>query len=259
MSGTTEKLVFGGGTVLGIIVVWEILSRLGVLPSASFPPASETLLRLLELVFSVPFWAAVGHTLQGTAIGLLFVCLVAVPLGLLIGRVQWIDRSTLLIIEFLKPIPPVALLPLALLFYGPTLTMKSVLVFLGALWPLLIQITYAARALDPTQMDMAKSYRLSFAKRVRYIFLPSLMPFALTGLRISISIGLVIAVVAELIGGAQGMGQEIAVAQNTAALPTMYSYIIATGLLGLVINGLFALLSQPLLFWHASQRKEGNS
>src|SRR5699024_10566511 len=58
MSGTTEKLVFGGGTVLGIIVVWEILSRLGILPSASFPPASETLLRLLELVFSVPFWAA---------------------------------------------------------------------------------------------------------------------------------------------------------------------------------------------------------
>src|SRR5699024_4670245 len=257
-SETTEKLVLGGGTVLGILVIWEILSRLGILPSASFPPASETLLRLLELVFSVPFWAAVGHTLQGTAIGLLVVCLVAVPLGLLIGRIHWVDRSTLLLIEFLKPIPPVALLPLALLFYGPTLTMKSVLVFLGALWPLLVQITYAARALDTTQMDMARSYRLSFAKQVRYIFLPSLMPYALTGLRISISIGLVIAVVAELIGGAQGMGQEIAVAQNTAALPTMYSYIIATGLLGLIINAIFALLSRPLLFWHASQRKAGN-
>lgn len=259
LSATSEKVIYGGGTVLGILVVWEVLSRLGILPSASFPPASETLLRLFDLVFSASFWGAVGHTLQGTAIGLLIVCIVAVPLGLLIGRVHWIDRSTLLIIEFLKPIPPVALLPLALLFYGPTLTMKSVLVFLGALWPLLVQITYAARTLDPTQTDMAKSYRLSFAKRVRYIFLPSLMPYALTGLRISISIGLVIAVVAELIGGARGMGQEIAVAQNTADLPTMYSYIIATGVLGLIINGLFALLSKPLLFWHASQRKEGNS
>lgn len=258
-SETTEKIVFGGGTVLCIVVIWEILSRLGVLPSTSIPPASETLLRLTELIFSAPFWAALGHTLQGTAVGLFFVCLVALPLGVMIGRVSWVERSTLLIIEFLKPIPPVALLPLALLFYGPTLTMKSVLVFLGALWPLLVQITYAARALDPAQLDMARSYRLSFAKKIRFIFLPSLTPYALTGLRISISIGLVIAVVAELIGGARGMGQEIAVAQNTAALTTMYSYIIATGLLGLVINGLFTLLSKPLLFWHASQRKEGNS
>lgn len=258
-SENAEKIIYGGGTVLGLLLVWELLSRLEVLPSSSFPPASSTLLRLGELSLSSSFWAAVGNTLQGTAIGLLFVCLVGIPLGFLMGRVHWIDRSTLLIIEFLKPIPPVALLPLALLFYGPTLTMKSVLVFLGALWPLLIQITYAARAFDPTQMDMARSYRLSFAKKARFIFLPSLMPYALTGLRISISIGLVIAVVAELIGGARGMGQEIAIAQNTAALTTMYSYIIATGLLGLVINGLFAMLSKPLLFWHASQRKEGNS
>lgn len=258
-SETGQKIIFGGGTVLGILVIWEMLSRLGILPSASFPVASETLLRLFDLLFSSSFWIAVGHTLQGTAVGLFFVCLVALPLGFLIGRVHWINRSTLLVIEFLKPIPPVALLPLALLFYGPTLTMKSVLVFLGALWPLLIQITYAARALDPTQLDMARSYRLGYAKRLRFIFLPSLMPYALTGLRISISIGLVIAVVAELIGGARGMGQEIAVAQNTAALTTMYSYIIATGLLGLIINGLFAVLSRPLLFWHPSQRKEGNS
>lgn len=258
-SESTEKFVFGGGTVLGILVIWEILARVGILPSTSFPTASETLFRLFELLFTGTFWAAVGHTLQGTAVGLFFVCLVALPLGALIGRVHWIDRSTLLIIEFLKPIPPVALLPLALLFYGPTLTMKSVLVFLGALWPLLVQITYAARAVDPTQMDMARSYRLSFAKRMRFIFLPSLMPYALTGLRISISIGLVIAVVAELIGGANGMGQEIAVAQNAAALTSMYSYIIATGLLGLTINGIFAVISRPLLFWHASERKEGSS
>src|SRR5699024_5245499 len=101
LSATSEKVIYGGGTVLGLLVVLEVLSRLGILPSASFPPASETLLRLFDLVFSASFWGAVGHTLQGTAIGLLIVCIVAVPLGLLIGRVHWIDRSTLLIIEFL--------------------------------------------------------------------------------------------------------------------------------------------------------------
>lgn len=258
-SVASERLVLGGSTVLALLVLWEILARVGILPSTSFPSAVATFGRLFELIASESFWRALGATLQGTAFGLLAVCVVALPLGIAIGRIPWINRSTLLLIEFLKPIPPVALLPLALLFYGPTLTMKSVLVFLGALWPLLVQITYAARSFDPTQIDMAKSYRLSLSKQIWSIYIPSITPYALTGLRISISIGLVIAVVAELIGGAVGLGQEIAIAQNAADLPTMYSYIIATGLLGLAINTLFSMISKPLLFWHASQRKEGHS
>lgn len=258
-SAATQNWVLGGSTILGLLVIWELLSRAAILPRTSFPSAVETLSRLMGLLVSSTFWSAVGSTLSGTALGIAVVCIVALPLGIAIGRIHWINRSTLVLIEFLKPIPPVALLPLALLFYGPTLTMKSVLVFLGALWPLLVQVSYAARSFDPTQIDMAKSYRLSFGKQLRYIYIPSITPFALTGLRISISIGLVIAVVAELIGGAAGLGQEIAIAQNAADLPTMYSYIIATGLLGILINAVFTTISKPLLFWHASQRKEALS
>lgn len=244
----------GIAAVVVVLLLWELLARTGALPAVAFPPASSVLATFGRLLASPVFWQAVGQTLLGSGIGLAAVCAVALPLGIAMGRLRWVDKSTLLLIEFLKPIPPVALLPLALLFYGPSLTMKVVLVFLGALWPLLVQVVYGARGLDTTQLDLARSYRLGGWKTIRRIVLPTLTPFALTGLRVAATIAIIVSVVAELIGGAAGLGQEIALAQNSADLPTMYAYIVATGLLGLAVNTLFTLLGRPLLFWHPSQR-----
>lgn len=249
----TESM-WGVGTVIFVLLLWEALSRTGVLPAIAFPSASDVLLRLVSLLASATFWTAVGNTLSAAAIGLVIVLVIGLPLGMAIGRSRWVERSTLLTFEFLKPIPPVALLPLVLLFWGPSLTMKVFLVTMGALWPFMVQVTYGARELDSTQLDLARSYRLSRWRTIRHIFLPTLLPFGMTGMRVSASIAVIVAVVAELIGGASGMGQEIAMAQNSADLPTMYAYIFATGLLGLAINGIFNLISKPLLFWHASQR-----
>ncbi len=249
-------LALGGGTLVAAVLAWEILSRTAVLPPVAFPPASAVALRLGELVTTGTFWVAVGETVSGAAIGLVIVVALATPLGMAIGRLKWFDRSTLLVVEFLKPIPPVALLPLALLFWGPSSTMKIFLVCMGALWPLLVQVAYGARSLDKTQLDLARSYRFTPLKSLINIVIPGVTPYALTGLRVSATIAVVVAVVAELIGGAPGLGQRVSLAQTSADLPTMYAYIIATGLLGLAVNGLFVLLNKPLLFWHPSQRKD---
>lgn len=257
-SGKGSRLrdgVLGLGTIIVVLAVWELLSRTSVLPPIAFPPASEVFARLASLVAQGRFWTSVGLTVGGSVLGLLLVCVVAIPLGLAIGRVRWIEKSTLLVIEFLKPIPPVALLPLTLLFWGPSMTMKIFLVFMGAVWPLMVQVAYGAHAMEGPQLDVSRSYRLGFGRTLRYITLPSLLPYGLLGLRVSATIAVVVAVVAELIGGAPGMGREIAMAQNAGDLPTMYAYIMATGLLGLAVNGVFSLLNKPLLFWHPSQRK----
>lgn len=248
------ELALGGGTVVLTLAVWEVLARAGVLPAVAFPKASDVLVRLMELFLASSFWSAVGATLTGAGIGLVIVLVIALPLGIAVGRLNWVDRSTLMVVEFLKPIPPVALLPLALLFWGPSLTMKVFLVTMGAIWPFMVQVVYGARGLDNTQLDMARSYRFGRWKTIRNVVLPTLTPFALTGLRVSATIAVIVAVVAELIGGAAGMGQEIALAQTSADLPTMYAYILATGILGLAVNGIFTIGGKPLLFWHPSQR-----
>ncbi|HJX78352.1 ABC transporter permease [Glutamicibacter sp.] len=250
--------LLGLGTVLFALLLWEFAAKTGILPAVAFPPASAVLAALGQLVIGTGFWMALGATLSGAGVGLLIVVALALPLGLAIGRLQAVAKSTTLVIEFLKPIPPVALLPLALLFWGPSPTMKIFLVVMGALWPLLVQVIYGARGVEKTQLDLSRSYRLGWVRTVRHILLPTLLPHALVGLRVSASIAIVVAVVAELIGGAPGLGQDIALAQNSADLPKMYALIMATGLLGLAINGLFSLISKPLLFWHPSVRTKEN-
>ncbi|TLK53276.1 ABC transporter permease subunit [Glutamicibacter sp. V16R2B1] len=249
-----SKSLAGSVTVLTVLIIWEVAARSGILPEVAFPAASAVLVALGGLIFNASFWAAVASTLAAAGVGLLIVTIIAVPLGLAIGRVQFVSKSMTLVIEFLKPIPPVALLPLALLFWGPSPTMKVFLVVMGSLWPLLIQISYGARGVDKTQLDLARSYRFGWTRTVRHILLPTLVPHALVGLRVSASIAIVVAVVAELIGGATGLGQSISLAQNTADLPVMYALIMATGLIGLAVNALFELVGKPLLFWHPSMR-----
>lgn len=249
-----NRSMLGAATILLTLLLWELASKTGILPDVAFPPASSVLVALGQLLVNTSFWVALGATLSGAGLGLLIVMAIALPLGLAIGRLQVIAKSTTLVIEFLKPIPPVALLPLALLFWGPSPTMKIFLVVMGAVWPLLVQVIYGARGIEKTQMDLSRSYRLGKLRTIRHILVPTILPHTLVGLRVSSSIAIIVAVVAELIGGAPGLGQNIALAQNSADLPKMYALIMSTGLLGLAVNGLFTLIGKPLLFWHPSVR-----
>src|SRR5690606_19842522 len=113
----------------------------------------------------------------------------------------------------LKPIPGVALIPLALLLWGPTEGVKLALIVFGAVWPLLTQLVYGLREVPGTALEMAKVYRLSRSQRLRRITLPSVLPFTLTGLRISVTIALIIAIVTEYIVGMPGLGSLLALAQ----------------------------------------------
>lgn len=250
-----EHTWIGWVTVVLLILCWELLYRVGILPSTSFPSAFETFGRLFQMAGTQAFWANIGLTVQGVLLGLVLVIIIAIPLGMAIGLSRYIRESTWLIVEFLKPIPPVALIPIGLLFWGPSMGMKTILIVFGAIWPLLVQVTYGVRAVDRVTLSMAKSFRLGWWLTTSRVVVPSILPYVVTGLKISTAIAVIVAVVVELIGGAPGLGQSISVAQSSNALPEMYGLIIAAGLLGLFINALFALVERRVLFWHASQRE----
>jgi len=247
----------GAGTVVVIFLLWELAAVTGILPAASIPRASEVIAAFGALLVSAGFWLALWDTLSMALLGLVLIVLIASPIALVIGLTRWWEESTWFVLEFLKPIPPVALIPLGLLLWGPSPGMKLFLIVFGAIWPLLTQLVYGLREVNGVARDMAKSYRLGpWLTTTRLVF-PSVLPFATTGLRISAAIAVVIAVVTEMIGGAAGLGQNIVVAQSANALAEMYALIIATGLLGLGINLMFRLGEKPLLFWHPSIREEG--
>ncbi|AUI51509.1 ABC transporter permease [Arthrobacter crystallopoietes] len=247
----------GAGTVVVLFLLWELASATGVLPAASLPPASDVIVAFGAQLFAAGFWLALWDTLSMALLGLVLIVLIAAPIALVIGLSHWWQESTWFVLEFLKPIPPVALIPLGLLLWGPTPGMKLFLIVFGAIWPLLTQLVYGFKEVNGVARDMAKSYRLGWWLTTSRLVFPSVLPFATTGLRISAAIAVVIAVVTEMIGGAAGLGQNIVVAQSANALAEMYALIIAAGLLGLGINLMFRFGEKPLLFWHPSIREAG--
>lgn len=241
-------------TILAALALWQLLSVAGVLDRDVIPSAFDVITELVRLLGTPEFWGDLWATVSSALGGLLIVLCLGSVLALIIGTVRPVERSTWFVIEFLKPIPPIALIPLGLLLWGPSPTMKVTLIAFGALWPFLTQMIYGIRQTNNVALDMASSYRLGWWLTTSRIIVPTLLPYALTGLRISASIAVIVSVVTELVGGADGIGQTIAVSQANGVLDTMYAYIITAGLLGVTINLIFGLIEKPLLFWHPSQR-----
>jgi ABC-type nitrate/sulfonate/bicarbonate transport system permease component len=177
-----------------------------------------------------------------------------VPAGILIGSSRWAYRALRVPIEFLRPIPSVALIPLAVLVYGTGLQSKVFLAAFASFWPLLIQTIYGVQDVDPVATDTARSFGLGRAERMWRITVPSAVPYIATGIRIASAVALILAVTAELVIGASGLGREINVARSGNNLPVMYALIVATGLLGWLLNVTTTAGERRVLHWHPSQR-----
>jgi ABC-type nitrate/sulfonate/bicarbonate transport system permease component len=243
---------------VAVLAAAELMIRAGVLPGSSFPPPTVVFLEFFHQLANSNFWLVLWHTVSASMLGLLIVAAIATPVALLIGLSRLVRESTWVIVEFLKPIPPVALIPLGLILWGPSPAMKLFLIVFGAVWPLLTQMVYGIREVSGVALDMSRSYRLGRWLTISRVVLPSMLPFAATGLRVSAAIAIVISVVTEMVGGVAGLGQSITVAQTANAVAEMYALILTAGLLGLGINGLFKIGERIVLFWHPSQR-EGKS
>ena len=241
--------------VVAILVVLEVCSRTGVLPRESFPPVSEIYRSLIGLLTEPGLWIEVGRTMRGWAVGLLLAAVLAVPLGMLLGASRRAFQMSRLVIEFLRPVPSVALIPLAVLVFGVGQDMKVFLVTFACFWPILFQSIYGVQDVDPVARDTARSYGLPPLARFTRVTLPSAAPYIATGLRISSAIALILALTAELVVGAPGLGRAIAVSQISGSITQMYALILATGLLGWLLNTVFLAVERRLLRWHPSHRE----
>jgi ABC-type nitrate/sulfonate/bicarbonate transport system permease component len=240
--------------VLVVLGVLELLARGEVISPRYFPPPSEMFAALWDEVQTSGFWTAVANTLQGWALGLGIAALIAIPLGIVIGSSRLVYRSLRAVIEFLRPIPSVALIPLAVLIYGSGLESKVFLAAFASTWPLLMQTLYGVQDVDPVATDTARSFGISRPQRLLRVTLPSAVPYIATGVRISAAVALILAVTAELVIGSPGLGREINIARQGEATDLMYALIVATGLLGWLINAVFARGERRVLHWHPSQR-----
>ncbi|MFV0406250.1 MAG: ABC transporter permease [Propioniciclava sp.] len=250
-----DETLLGLAGLASVLVLWQVASSTGLLSVNAVPPPLEVAAAFGRLMINPDFWAATGATLLIALLGVAIVQVIAILMALAIDRSRFIRESTWFPIEFLKPIPPVALIPLAILLWGPTKNVELILVVFAALWPMLTQLVYGLREVSGVALDVARVYRMSAWQRISRIVIPSLTPFAMTGLRISVTMALVVAIVTEYIIGIPGLGSMLSTAQVNGLLDRMYALIVAMGLFGLALNAVLTLIDKPLLFWHPSQRE----
>jgi len=237
-----------------VIVLWQVVTASGAVPKDALATPSSIANVLVDIVPTGVFWSSVGATALNWWLGVGIAFAIAVPLGFVLGAVPVLYELFTVPIEFMRTVPSVALLPVVLLLYGATGKMVVLLVALGAVWPLLLQSMYGIHQVDPLLEDVAAVYHLSVRERVGFLLVPGAAPFVATGLRISVTIGLLLCVSAEILGGAPGLGREIALSQQTLVVSEMYAYIVVVALMGTVVNLLMLKLERTTLSWHPSQR-----
>jgi ABC-type nitrate/sulfonate/bicarbonate transport system permease component len=237
-----------------LLGLWQAFVATGIVSSDAVAEPTQTAGALGSLVLSSDFWSSVWQTVQTWGFGLLLVLAVAIPAGLVLGASDLTYRLFRVTIDFLRTIPPVALIPLALLLYGATDRMALMLVVFGSIWPVLLQSMYGVLQVDPACRDAAAAYRLRRRDVVLRVVLPSAAPFVATGVRVAATISLLLAVGAEFLGGAPGVGASIALAQQAQQIPRMYAYVVVGAALGVAVNLLMIELERKVLSWHPAYR-----
>jgi ABC-type nitrate/sulfonate/bicarbonate transport system permease component len=242
--------------VLGTLffaALWEVLTRTHALPQ-EIPPLTTVISKLISLLGDPGFWVALRQTLTAWILGLAVSAAIGVALGVAIGT-SWVVRElTYGVVEFLRPLPPLIYLPLAILVMGATTKTTVFLVVTSAVWPILLQTATGIRDADPVLKDMARAYRFSARDRILAVTLPGAGPFVATGLRLSASMALIVAVGVELLGTGNGMGGAMFHAEQFGDYPTLFAYAVAAGVLGLAMNAVLVRGEARLFSWAPAYR-----
>lgn len=249
-----DRLLPWLGSAVFIVLV-EIFARSGFISQQFFPAPSTMAITLVYQFASPRFWLAVWNTLWTWALSLLAAAVLGVVFGVVMGASKYLYAALRLIVEFLRPIPSVALIPAVILVIGVNFESKIFLAAFAAFWPVLIQTIYGMHDVEPVALDTARSFGVGPAERLARVALPLALPFIATGIRVGSAVALIIVVTMEIVVGIPGLGEMILVARQGANVEVAYALILASGLLGWGINTLFARLEARLLFWHPSFRK----
>ena len=255
----SSRLLRGAVGAAVLFAVVELVTRAELVNPTYLPPASAVLATVATILLDTTFLQNVWGTLVAWGAGMLLATAIAVPIGLLLGSSRRSFIASTTAIEFLRPIPSVALIPVAILLMGRGIDMRVALIVYASVWPILFNTIYGVRDVDPLARDTARAYGFSRLAIVRRVTLPWALPFIYTGIRISTAIALILAISTELIaGGPPGIGTWM-LRHSETGVPRelLYAGIVVAGLLGLLINSLTTAGERRLFFWHQRVRGAG--
>ena len=246
----------GAVGVLAFLAFWQLAPAVGLVDGRYVPPASAVLARLVQNLGELTFWQALGNTMLTWLIGLVLAAVAAIALGTVIGLSALLRRATRTTVEFLRPIPSVALIPLAILLFGFQREAALVLVVWATFWQIFIQVLYGVADVDAVARDTARSFGLGTGARLRLLVLPTALPYLSTGLRLGGTVALILAITAEMVISNPGLGRLLVLSRSGDDTVGVYALVVVAGLVGLVINLVLRAVERRVLAWHHTVRAE---
>ena len=235
-----------------LLTLWALWSASG--DTFYFPPLTEILTTFEETWLFERVGSDVLPSLQRLGLGYAIAVVVAVAVGLPLGLSPLLRRATSPLVEFLRAVPPPALLPFAIVVLGVGNAGKVFLIAFVCIWPVLLNTIDGVTGIDPTLNDTARVYGVSGRQRLLRIVLPAASPQIFAGMRTSLSLALILMVISEMVASTNGIGFFVLQSQRSFAIPEMWSGILLLGLLGYLLNLIFLLVERRVLAWHRGAR-----
>lgn len=247
---------FRWASPLGVVLIWELLSQVGLFPRFKIPAPSEIAIATknlftvgLPLGYTLPYHA--GYSLLRVFCGFLMACAIALPLGILAGRYRWFNAAVDPIVEIIRPIPPLAWLPMAILWFGIGMESAMFIIFIGSFFPILLNTVLGIRLTDKVLVEAGLTLGASEWQLIRKVLLPSALPSIVTGMRIGIDIGWMSVVAAEFTGikSGYGLGYMIMTARDVHKSAAIFAGMIVIGLIGYSMDRMIFSMENRLIPW----------
>ncbi|MDP9346195.1 MAG: ABC transporter permease [Actinomycetota bacterium] len=235
--------------LLAIIWVWSASSD-----TFYFPPLSDVVGRFADNWLFKRLGSDVWPSLRRMGLGYGIAVALGVGLGAVLGASPVLRRGTAPVIEFLRSIPPPALIPFGIVVIGIGDSMKVFIIAFVCVWPILLNTIDGINGIDPTLKDTARVYGVSGRDRLLRMTLPAASPQIFAGMRLSLSLALILMVISEMVASTNGIGFFVLQSQRSFAIAEMWSGILLLGILGYLFNLLFVIVERRVLAWHRGAR-----
>ncbi|AXQ23979.1 taurine ABC transporter permease TauC [Acinetobacter wuhouensis] len=240
-------------TIIALIVVWWLVTTLGWIDALFLPSPVAVIDRFQDLLangyMSISLWSHIGASLGRIGTALIAAVITAIPLGIAIGRNKIVRGVLDPIIEFYRPIPPLAYLPLIVIWCGIGELSKVLLIYLAIFAPIVIATATGVRSVDQAKIRAAQSLGATQMQIIKHVILPSSLPNILTGIRIGLGVGWSTLVAAELVGASEGLGFMVQSSSQLLATDVVIVGILIIAVIAFILEIGLRRLQRKLVPW----------
>lgn len=229
--------------------IWEVAPRAGLADPIFIPPFSKVVLAFIHLIVTGEMFTHIAISLQRAFIGFVLATSFAIPLGILIGWFERVERFLDPLLQTFRQTSALALLPVFILIFGIGEVSKVAIIFWGVQWPILLNTISGVRNVDPLLIKSVRSMGASPFALFTKVVLPGAFPSIFTGIRLSATSAILILIAAEMIGSNSGLGFLIYVSEVKIEIPTMYAAVLSIAILGLIVNYSLVFLGKRIMKW----------